>query len=142
MRNFDEERVGRQKPAAERTFQLGGETFMVKAAVKPESLSGFDELQALGDDPAITDAMAKIDDIILALLVNPREAEPRYRAVRDNEEDAIDAETLRNLMEWAVEIATGTPIQRPSVSTPSPAQTGNGSTADSSSPDLQAVPTP
>lgn len=142
MRNFDEERRGRQKSGPDRTFNLGGETFMVKAAVKPEALGGFDRLQALGDNPDIADAMALIDEIILKLLVDPREAEPRYRAVRDNEDDPIDSETLKNLMEWAVEIATGTPIQRPSVSTPSQAQTGNGSTADSSSPDLRAVPTP
>lgn len=141
MRNFDEERRGRQKPAEERTFRLGDEVFMVKAAVRPEALSGFDRLQELGDNPDLVEAMGLIDEIILQLLVNPREAEPRYRAVRENEDDPIDPDTLRDLMEWAVEIATGTPTQRPSGSTPSPESTGEGSTDGSSSPGLKAVQT-
>ena len=48
MKNFDEEREARVEiPEDQRTFQLGGETFLIRDAVRPEVFAPLDEMKPL-----------------------------------------------------------------------------------------------
>ncbi len=140
-KNFDESHREKRRTRDQRTFILREQEFVVKPGVRPEDLSSFDELTALGDDPPIVQMMGLIDTLFKTLIEPGRES--AYDAIRavDHGDDVLTADELREVIEWMIEVSTDRPTGRPSASTDGPGHTGAGSTDDSSSPALREVST-
>lgn len=136
MKDFDEVRNERRKTDDERTFVVGGETFRVRSSIKPEWVVPYEDLDPNTNSAA--DYIAVMDDLVRAIIVPDDDAAARYTAVRAREEDALDLTTLRELIGWMIEMATGRPTGPRADSSPTRASTGTSSTGDSS---LRAVET-
>lgn len=121
MKNFDEARAART--AEDRTFQIGGEEFTMKASVRPEALADYERL---GTDTEAEAALAVIDAMVVSFIEGGKLAEARYRKVRAREEDAISMEDLSSLVEWLIEEQTRRPTSASSASSD-----GRKPTADS-----------
>jgi len=138
-KNFDQEWEGRKSVEA-RTFVMGGETFVLKKAVRPEL---FDEMEDIPDDADIAATYAVIDGQFLSMIEDGEEgedAEKRYRALRAQEE-VLGVRDLREVLDWMVEEHTGRPPTSQSDSQRSRARTAGRSTAGSSSRGLREVST-
>lgn len=139
MKNFDTERQAREIPAEERTFVLGGETFIGRSSVRPEALTKWD---GIGDDMPVTEVLKATDDTILALIEDTDNAHERYRALRQKEDDPLTIPDLVAVGTWLVEVQTGRPTDPPIGSTDSPSTPGTTSTDERSSvdtPEAQAA---
>lgn len=123
MKDFDEARA--ERTAADRTFKLGGEVFVMKAAVRPEVMVGYESMNP--DTPAL-EALGIIDDMVVSFLEGDT-AEGRYRAIRARDDDPISMDDLNALVEWLVAEQTGRPTTAPSASTGGVAPTPDSSTA-------------
>lgn len=135
MRNFDSDWAQRKSVEA-RTFQVGGETFVLRAAVPPEVFDGMDDPQ---DGASIADSFKIIDDQFLIMIEDEDgEAEKRYRALRARP-DGLGIRDLREVIDWMLEEATGRPPTSQSDSPPGRSRTGKRSTGGSSSRALTAV---
>lgn len=130
MKDFDKERKARQWPAAERTFLLGGETFVAKTGIHPSQFAGYDNIETA---EGVKETLAIVDDLILAMIEPDDDSHGRYLQIRANMDDPITVEDLLELVKWLVEIQTGRPTGPPSASAPGQASTGTVSTAASSS---------
>ncbi len=152
MKDFDLERKTRDEEGRDdRTFRLGGETFVVKAAIRPEALTEYENLTG---DASATDTLAIIDRLIQAfiepgdLVDNPYideqheddgqpaqigERHLAYRQVRAVDDNPIGLPDLEALVEWLIETQTQRPTGPPSSSGASRRGTRNGSTEGSSS---------
>ena len=141
MKNFDEGRRSRQRSQEERTFVLGGEQFVVRRTIRPDDVAAFDQLGALGPNPPITEVMQLIDELFKTLIERGDDSHARYDRIRavDEGEDVIDTETLREVVEWMIEVATGRPIPKPSDSTPGGSPPATSSTGGSSSQGLKVA---
>ena len=138
MKDFDEAR--RARAERDRSFKLGGETFVMKTGVRPETLTEYSNLQA--DAPA-EEALKVIDDLIVSLIEDTDDAAERYRAVRANDNDPVTLEDLQALVEWLVEEQTNRRPTRPlSPSSSDSVRTGIPSTDVSSSPVERPEPVP
>lgn len=136
MKDFDTPRKERQnsRSVEERTFQIGGETFVVTVGVHPDVLASYDDLN---ESDTATRTVEVVDEFIINMLEGNDAAE-RWHAIRANRADPIELDDLLDLSKWLLETATGRPTGQPGDSSPGPASTETASTADSSSP---AVPT-
>lgn len=150
MRNFDV--VWDKDSLDTRTFQLRGETFVLKDAVRPEALGEkLDALDAARTSPDTTflDVMLVIDDFIVSMLVpdgGGPDAEARYRKLREQEEGGLSAARIQEVSSWIIEMQTGIveeetgrPTGSPPGSSRGPRRGARSSTGGSSSRDLQAV---
>jgi hypothetical protein len=133
MKDFDAERRQRDEEGRDdRTFTIGGETFVVKPEVRPEALADYEQMT--GSESA-HEALRVIDDLVVSFLDDTDDdPEGRYRAVRARTEDPIGMATLESLVEWLVETQTNRPTGRPGSSGTGPQRTKGGSTDGSSSP--------
>lgn len=137
MKNFDQDWESRRTVEA-RTFQICGEQFVLKTAVRPEL---FDEMEDVGADADIAKTFAIIDDQFLSMIEDGgegEEAEVRYRALRAQAE-AVGVRDLREVIDWMVEQHTGRPPTLQPASQPSRGRTASRSTGGSSSRALAAV---
>lgn len=132
MKNFDETRTERRSSLEDRTFQLGGEVFVIRQAIKPEWMVPYEDLDPVENTSG--DFVRTIDDLICAVIEPNDDAVIRYRALREREEDPVDIEDLHALVRWMIETATGRPTGQRDGSSPSRTSTGTESTVDSSSP--------
>ncbi len=130
MKNFDTDRKKRQRTKEQRTFQVCGETFVMKKAIRPEALAAFDDLT---EDASLRESMEIIDGMFLTLIEKDDDAEARYRAVREQEDDPLSIDDIREMIDWMVEESSGRPTGSPSVSTGGREPTGTSSTDESSS---------
>jgi hypothetical protein len=153
VKDFDVERKTREEEGRDaRTFRLGGETFVVKAAIRPEALTEYENLTG---DASASDTLGIIDRLILAfiepgdLVDDPHIGEQTpdddgtpamigerhlaYRQVRERDADPLGLPDLESLVEWLIETQTERPTGPPSSSGASRRATGNGSTDASSS---------
>lgn len=128
MKDFDASRKHNHTPAEDRTFRLGGETFVAKEDVHPSTLIAFDRL----DDANVETTLEIIDGTIESMLEGGLHAHELYRKVRADTEDPITLEVMVELARWLVEIQTGRPTGLTSVSEPGRTQTEASSTAGSS----------
>lgn len=132
MKDFDAERRQRHEEGRDaRTFSLGGETFVVKAEIRPEALA---EYERMSGDTDAHEALRIIDDLVVSFLEEDDDAEGRYRGVRARTDDPIGMATLEALVEWLVETQTSRPTGRPGSSGTGPQRMKDGSTDGSSSP--------
>jgi hypothetical protein len=137
MKNFDTERKEREIPEEERTFTLGGETFIGKSVVRPEALTKWD---GITQEMEVTEILTATDETILALIENRDDAHARYTALRQREDDPIGVNDLVEVGKWLVEVQTGRPTEQPSGSTASPPTPGTTLTAVSSLPETPKEP--
>lgn len=135
MKNFDDHRRARAT-AEEREFKIGGEQFRCKAAVRPETIAPFDDIQ---DETPVLETLALVDSIVVGMLEPDDDAELRYRALRAREADPLTVDDLLELVGWMIEKVTGRPTVLPGGSSAGPGTTGTNSTEGSSSPELRAV---
>jgi hypothetical protein len=119
VKNFDERR--KQRAEADRLFQIGGETFVMRAGVRPEALTPYENLTP---EAGASEALAVIDDLIVEFIEDNDDAHSRYRNLRERSDDPITMQDLQELTKWLVEQQTGRPTVPPSPSTASPATTG------------------
>lgn len=137
MKNFDQEWEGRRSVES-RTFTMGGESFVLKVAVRPEL---FDAMEEVPDDADIAATFKVIDDQFLSMIEDGEEgceAEQRYHALRAKP-DVIGVRDLREVIDWMVEQHTGRPPTSQQDSQRTRARTATRSTAGSSSRGLAAV---
>lgn len=130
MKNFDVERKHRHTPVEDRTFVLGGETFVAKEDVHPSVLVAFDRI----DGANFETLFEVIDGMIVDLIEPDNDSADRYRRIRENTDDPITIETMTSVSNWLVEVMTGRPTGQPSGSAPGRPQTGTPSTGVSSLP--------
>jgi len=136
VKNFDTQRSERNRSVEERTFQLGGETFVCRAGIKPEVLVPYEDLD--GSQTA-SETLAVIDQMIVDCLETHDDAPARYRALRDRQDDPITLDDLTEVAKWMIETAVGRPTQQPVESSPSRDPNVTISTGASSLPALAAA---
>lgn len=123
MKDFDEARTA-ARDAEERSFKLGGETFTIRPAVRPETLVAASRVR---QDSEIADDVAAFDEMLEGFL-EPGDRD-RYRELRLRETDPVTFADLMAVAQWAVEVNTGRPTEQPSPSTPGLKPTGTELTA-------------
>lgn len=147
MRNFDE--VWDAETEDDRAFVLRGERFVLKQAVRPETMA--EKLGSLDrvrqqDDATIADVMVAVDEFVLAMVEPGDDAEGRYRKIREREENGLNAARMLQLQQWIVERQTtlvedqtGRPTGSPRASSGGRRTAPTSSTGGSSSQALRAV---
>lgn len=131
MKDFDPDRQARQQDEETRTFKLGGETFVLRAAIRPDVLAGYDDLD---DDTTTAETLRILDDLILSLIEKDgggAKAQDRYLALRKREDDPIELTDILDVVNWCVEVYTARPTGKPSDSVTGRNGTGTPSTDDS-----------
>ena len=114
MKNFDDDRAARA--AADRSFQIGGETFVMKVGVRPEVLADYEKL---GSNDSAVESLKVIDTLILDFVETDGDAVDRYHAIRARDDDPITLRDMTDLVDWLVKEQTGrTPTLPPSPSAP------------------------
>lgn len=124
MQDFDVERS--ERTAVDRTFKIGGEVFVMKAAVRPETMIGY---EAINEDTQPEDVLRIIDDLIVSFIEGGEDAAQRYRDVRAREDDAVSMRDLNALTDWMIGRQTGRPPTPPSSSMGGAETTQDSSTA-------------
>lgn len=112
MKDFDEARTARStRDAEERSFKLGGETFTIRPAVRPETLAAAARVTT---DSGVADDIEAFDELILGFLED--EGRARYETLRRREEDPVTFTDLMEVAAWMVEVNSGRPTVQPSPS--------------------------
>jgi hypothetical protein len=133
MKNFDEQRSERLSRAEdERTFVIGGEPFLVRAAVRPEATEPWEDIE-----PGLShgETLANCDQTILNLIEPAGDAHERWRNLRAREDDPVTLQDMLELIPWMIGTAAGRPTEPPESSSDGRGSTGTTLTAASSSPD-------
>jgi hypothetical protein len=146
MRDFDKEREDTLAgmTAEDRQFRLRGQVFEVAAGVRPEVIAAWDDLtpgQLVPDDDGApgdvrpmtsVEFIAGIDECLCSFLASDDDRE-RWRELRAAVDDPITQHELRSVMQFAIEVVSGRPLERQSPSSGSLAPTGTFSTVGSPS---------
>ena len=113
MQNFDIARQQRAEAAraAPRTFQIGGETFVRKASVRPEVLTAWEGVTP--ETPA-SETLTIVDDLIGEFLVG--DGHSRWAALRERYDDPITLGDMMDVVAWLIEEETSFPTTEPSPS--------------------------
>lgn len=112
MKDFDEARAQRNATdAEERSFKLGGETFTIRAAVRPETLVAASRVTT---DSSLVDDVAAFDELIKGFLEETDRE--RYEQLRLREVDPVTFTDLMEIAQWAVEVNSARPTEQPSPS--------------------------
>lgn len=138
MKNFDESRYQERstRPASERTFVIGGQSFLLRSAVRPEVLARLDEV----DMEAPGQVIAAVDSIIVDCLTEADREKWRQVRTTDDEATLISLQDLTELLQWVMGALSGRPTERPSDSSDGSAPTGMFSTVVS--PSTEPTPSP
>jgi hypothetical protein len=138
-KDFDKERAASLTPVEERQCVIGGETFTIRAKVRPEVLAPY--LGMIGGlaETMTEDEAINLLDTLMGNLVVPGEAEKwaRVREIADPEQ-ALSVADMQAVIQWAIQVATGRPTEPSSPSSDGSATTGTG-TASTDASRLQAV---
>ncbi|HXJ30194.1 MAG TPA: hypothetical protein VNG35_06125 [Gemmatimonadales bacterium] len=115
MKNFDHDRQRRAtRPASERTFVLGGETFMLRARVPANVMTQLDEITSGQVSPG------RVLDIVTGVvtdMVEPPGGEKwRELVARGAEEDPLTLADVIDVVQWLIENETNIPTSEPSPS--------------------------
>lgn len=135
MKDFDTKR--KERSDRDRSFQIGGETFVRRTGLRPEVLLPWEKI---GEDTPASEVLETIDLLVTDFIEPGDDAVARYQALRARDDDPVTLEDLQELVEWLVSEQTGRPTGLPSGSTPSAPPPADGSTGDSSLP-VALVPT-
>lgn len=116
MIDLDERR--RERKQSDRMILLGGQEFVIRASVQPETMIAWEELEA--DTPPL-EMLAIMDDLI-GRLVEPSapgdDPVARWAELRARDEDAISLEDMFSVIREATAISSGRPTPAPSLSSP------------------------
>lgn len=133
MKNFDVAREERAK--ADRSFQIGGETFTRKIGVAPESIIPWTQFVTGEAEPSELDMIALCDETVTALLEEGQEK--NWQKVRDPKlKNPLTVQDITGVIMWMLGEIAGRPTGAPSDSSDGRASTGTTSKVDSS---LQVV---
>jgi hypothetical protein len=136
MKDFDTDRAPRS--VEDRTFQIGGEVFVMRTAIRPEVLAAYEDLDI--ESAKSADTLKVIDELIVSCIEPADAGHDRYARLRTRDDDPITITDLVTLASYLVEGVTGrSPTQPSSPSISGPERTGTTLTADSSSPEPAAV---
>jgi hypothetical protein len=138
-KDFDKERSASLKPVEDRQCVIGGETFTIRAKVRPEVLAPYlGMIGGLAADMSENEAIELLDTLMTNLVV-PGEAE-KWTRVRESAdpEQALNVADMTSVIQWAIEVATGRPTEPSSPSADGSATTVTGTPSTAASP-LQAV---
>jgi hypothetical protein len=128
VKDFDA--VREQRAQEDRSFKIGGETFVRKVGVRPEVLAEYDQI---GADTSATETLKIVDECILAMVENHDGSHERWSALRTREEDPVTLGDMQALVEWLIEEETErSPTQPSSPSTGGRKPTRTRSTGASS----------
>lgn len=130
MKNFDEELAERDSLEA-RTFQLHGQEFVRRVAIRPERL--FDYHPRIAASQGGAETFAVIDEYMLLMIEDADGAHDRYRELRADDDNAVTSRTLFTVVGWLFQEFTSVPTSAPSTSGNGREPTGSGSTGKSSS---------
>lgn len=133
MKNFDLDLKREERSQRDRTFQIGGEHFVMRVGVRPEVLAAYDDLT---EESTAVDGINVMDEVILSHIEDINGAHDRWRELRTRDDDPVTVDDLAALVEWLLAEQTGRPTQRPSASGRGPENppTGTPSTVVSSPP--------
>lgn len=148
-RDFDSER--RTWNQDERTFTIGGETFVGRENIRPDVIADFEDVtvnSGTGERASLRELIAATDRAILEMIEGGDDeadgsARTRYLALRADPSGLVSLDQLSGVAQWLVEQHTNRPTE------PSPSSgngrdgTGTTSTVTSSppvAPELAASP--
>lgn len=123
-RNYDQMRDGE-----DHSFVIRGETFKLKR-VRPAVLDQIDALQkefVASEADSYADVVAFSEKRLLLLIDDSNGALPRWKVLRDRDDDPVTYGEIMDVSRWAFEEVTGLPTMPPA-----PSQPGRGSTAPTS----------
>ena len=133
MRDFDLER--RERYEVDRTFRIGGETFVRKPAVRPEVMLAYEDMSM---EATAADSLEVVDQTILSFIEDTDGAHDRYRALRERDEDPVSIRDLNGLVVWLIAESTKRPTSALSLSEPGREPTGTTSKETSSTEPAEA----
>ena len=129
MHDFDIDREHRYE--GDRKFKIGGEEFQHRAGVRPELQQAWEEMPP---ETRGSEALKITDELIMAWL--DVDADPtgpdRWRKLRERDTDPITTRDINNLVVWLYTQSTRRPTEPPSSSEDGRGETGQTSTATSS----------
>lgn len=108
MKDFDSERVTTSKEARE--FQIRGEKFVRREAVRPEATADFEDLKP---DSGAHRTLEIIDKLICDFIEDDG-AHDRYRTLRQREDNPITLDDLLQVANWVTGEVAGRPTGSPS----------------------------
>lgn len=132
MKDFDREREKKIEAMGDRSFKIGGETFIRRPGIRPEVMAQYEGI----DTNTTADEVIKImDDLLLTCIEPEDDAHARWHAIRavDAGTAVVSLDDMTDLVRWLMGEFTGRPTQPPSRSSGSPENDGTSSTGDSSS---------
>lgn len=130
-KDFDADRANRLRTGAVApTFKLGGVTFTMRMAVRPDVIAEADDLTTENGARA---TIEMIDAIILGFMEPEKDAHAKYKKLRERDEDPLTLQDLLQVMYWLVEAYTNRPTGPSSPSTPGRRRTTTPSTDGSRS---------
>jgi hypothetical protein len=127
----------------ERRFHVSPTDRTKIAGCNDPTCDGCEQFTGVVEDPGstLTEQLAAYDETIVSLIEDADDAHTRYAAVRAQEDQALTADDLLEVIRWAAAVAGGRPTGDSSVSTNGHASTVTTSTEPSSSPVTPAAQT-
>jgi len=117
-KDFDQERARKNRQRI-LTFKAGGESFHVKANVRPEDIYPQATEAEIADKKMIWD----VYDRYIRSMVLDEEAET-WDKVRRSADPALNLQDLEDIVSWLIEAASGRPTEKLSSSGRGPGQSG------------------
>lgn len=153
MKSFDDDL--RTWAVEDRTFVLGGETFVARTEIRPEVLADFEDetIRVPEDERSLKRVLAANDKALLGMIEGGDEvdgdgapaegsARAKYLALRARTEDPVGLDRIAKVTEWLFEQHTNRPTGPSSPSGPGRDGTGTTSTGTSSQSEPLVAPTP
>jgi hypothetical protein len=153
MKNFDTARSERAiRPAADRTFVLGGETFVIRPRVPANVMT---QLDVIGGGDVSPGQVLNIVSSVVTDMVEPPGGDTWQQLVaRGADEDPLTLQDVVEVVQWLIENETSIPTSEPSPSGDGSANPAPGAPSTDASPspvsiqpispsdDFSAQPTP
>lgn len=132
MKDFDEARAERAARLSkqDREFQIGGQTFVIAAAVMPEVFVAWDDW-----DPAKASGSASLEVLehVIGECLADDEQREKWSELRKRREDPVTTADMITVANWMIGALSGRPPTPPGDSSDGPETTGGFSTVVSDS---------
>jgi hypothetical protein len=143
VKTFDDDR--RSWSVEDRTFVLGGETFVARAEIRPEVLADFEDetIRVPEEERSLKLVLAANDKAFLAMVeggddLSAGSARERYLALRQRIDEPLDLDRIAAATAWLFERHSGRPTVPSLPSGDGRGGTGTTSTGTSSPPEVEA----
>lgn len=115
MKNFDTARAARGiRPAAERTFVLGGETFVIRARVPANVMTQLDAISGGGVSPG--EVLGIVSSVVTDMVEPPGGDTWEQLVARGGDDDPLTLADVIDVVQWLIENETSIPTLEPSPS--------------------------